>query len=91
MKILVFSDSHRNIRYISKALSEHGETAEFIVHLGDEADDLPDAGGQPHHGRLGGQRQHGAADHLAARRPARARRPLSDDDRGRGVCAGGLL
>lgn len=41
MKILVFSDSHRNIRYISKALSEHGETAEFIVHLGDEADDLP--------------------------------------------------
>lgn len=40
MKILVFSDSHRNVSNINKALEEHSNTAELIICLGDGADDL---------------------------------------------------
>jgi len=35
MKILIFSDSHNNPELMKKALSQHAETTDLILHLGD--------------------------------------------------------
>ena len=40
-KILIFSDSHGNARNLSFALTEHGESVDLILHLGDGIADLP--------------------------------------------------
>lgn len=40
MKILVFSDSHSNPRYIEKALEIHGGIADLVIFLGDGIRDI---------------------------------------------------
>ena len=40
MKILVFSDSHDNPKYLAAALREHKGTVDLAIHLGDGLSDL---------------------------------------------------
>ena len=44
MKILVFSDSHNNPRYIAAALREHRGTVDLAIHLGDGLSDMERVG-----------------------------------------------
>lgn len=39
MKALVFSDSHRNIKYMREVLDMIGEKAQIVIHLGDNVED----------------------------------------------------
>ena len=40
MKILVFSDSHDNPKYLAAALREHKGTVDLAIHLGDGLSDM---------------------------------------------------
>ncbi|MBR7033441.1 MAG: YfcE family phosphodiesterase [Clostridia bacterium] len=44
MKILVFSDSHGNPKYLAAALREHKGTVDLAIHLGDGLSDMERAG-----------------------------------------------
>ena len=44
-KILIFSDSHGNTRNLSRAIAEHGDSVDLILHLGDGIADLPPEAG----------------------------------------------
>ena len=40
MKILVFSDSHRNTSRMISAIADHGRSVDLVIHLGDGVRDL---------------------------------------------------
>ena len=40
MKILVFSDSHGNSIQMTKAITEHKDDTDYIIHLGDHCTDI---------------------------------------------------